>query len=203
MNNVIITSEIDKDYFIINSGVFYLTCLKDLINKKNNAVADELSSINKIIHNQEDFIFVKKESKLGDIINNLLEEKELIDGNQIIKESHLINCLINQSLNNNDLIYLKTISKMIKNNDKGLIKDLKEIYPEHILKEINKEGRYIWASSKNENNEKYYKEIYLHGYQSNGITYCDNRWFYIDIVNKCMTPVKINNPKQKIKTNEN
>ena len=104
MNNVIITSEIDKDYFIINSGAFYVTYLKDLINKKNNDIADELSSINKIIHNQEDFIFVKKESKLGNIINNLLEEKELIDGNQIIKESHLINCLINQCLNNNNLI---------------------------------------------------------------------------------------------------
>ena len=77
MNNVIITSEIDKDYFIINSGAFYVTYLKDLIKKKNNDIADELSSINKIIHNQEDFIFVKKESKLGNIINNLLEEKEM------------------------------------------------------------------------------------------------------------------------------
>jgi len=203
MNNIIITSEIDENYFIINSGTFYITYLKDLVNKKNNEISQELSSINEMIKSPKDFIFVEKNSELGIIIKELIKEKDLIDGNQIIEESHLINSLINQTINKNyHGEYLNTIIKMIKNKDKGLIENLKEIYPEIILKEINKEGRFIWAINQNKTKEKYYKQIHMHGYESKGITYCNNRWFYIDIVNKCMTLVKNQKSKQKIRNNE-
>ena len=200
MNGIIITSEKDKNYYIVNTGAYAISVLSSiLMSIDEEEINNKLLEVSKITEDDNQILFVSKISELGKILEKLKDSRQLIDDNEIITEKHLLNILVDQSIKDNNTVeYLKFIIKMIKNKSLGTIDELKEKYSVSTLRKINKDARYIWNLNKNSDNRKYYKEIYMTGYESRGLTYHDNKWYYIDIVNKSMVPVQSNKIKQRL-----
>ena len=200
MNGIIITSEKDKNYYIVNTGAYAISVLSSiLMSIDEEEINNKLLEVSKITEDDNQILFVSKISELGKILEKLKDSRQLIDDNEIITEKHLLNILVDQSIKDNNTVeYLKFIIKMIKNKSLGTIDELKEKYSVSTLRKINKDARYIWNLNKNSDNRKYYKEIYMTGYESRGLTYHDNKWYYIDIVNKSMVPVQSNRIKQRL-----
>ena len=134
---LIVTSEIDKNYFIINNGIFYNSYLTELLKKQDIELAKIILSIkeNPELLNQK--IFVEKSTKLGIELEKLINKKQIISENQIIRESYLLNALVSAVLNKEEQEYINTIANLINKNYFNAI----FYYDSPLLKKINFDGR--------------------------------------------------------------
>ena len=73
-HQIIITSEIDENYFIITNGNFYIIELIQLLNKKGINVSTMLSQVitNPELINKK--VFIAKDSYLGIELEKLIQE---------------------------------------------------------------------------------------------------------------------------------
>ena len=173
-HQIITTSEIDDNYFIINSGNFYIIELIQLLNKRGLNVSNILTPTitNPLLINKK--IFITKDSVLGIELTKLINEQQLIEEKRMIRESYLYNALIKATLNKEEQIYIDLISTLIKEKEIGSIDNLKSKHFEKLLERISYDGR--------QNN--YVKEEIINGFETEGITYQDNEWQPIKLTPK-------------------
>lgn len=200
MNEFLITSEHNKNYFVINNGVYSINVLATMLAYVKVDLANILLSAMNFEETRNNLIFVPKSSELGIELNNLIKEKKIVDTSEIITAKHLTNALIKQSLSLNDKGYLQDIKKIIKEQRTGTIEELKEFYKKEILLVINKDARHVWYSS-DEVTKKYYNSITLTGYEEAGITFHDDSWYYINVFTDKLVPIIKEDIKIKKKTN--
>ena len=193
MKEIIITSEVDKNYFIINSGGFSLAYIYDLLIKIDDYLANQIKELADSKEIQNKLLFVSKNSELGIALEKLIEDKKLTDTSELIEPRHLTNALMSQ-INTSDDSIKETIINMIKDNAIGSVDELESIYPKETLKKINRVARLTWYSN-NSSRRKYLKEIYLTGYELKGIIYINNDWHNIEIHKNKITPIE--SPKKR------
>lgn len=203
MKEFIITHDVVDSYFIVNNGTFSLSYLYDLVIKTNVEMAaklKELSTTNEFLNKP---IFIYKNSDLGIILGKLIEDKKIIDMSEVIEPRHLINVLVSQSIINPltsefitiDNSIIDVVIDMIRDNKVGTIEELEKFYPRELLKKINRIARLTWFIN-DSSVRKYLKEIYLTGYELEGITYYDSDWIkMIPFVNE---NIQIENLKKKL-----
>ena len=194
MKRIIITSEVDKNYFIINNGAFSLAYLCNLLIDINEELANQLYKLTTTKELQNKQIFVPKNSDLGIMLEKLIEDNKLIDMSEIIEPRHLTNALISQILTSSNE-EIEIITNMIKDNTIGAIVELATIYPKETLKNINRIARLTYFIN-SEKKGKYLKEISLTGYELQGVTYQNGIWYNIDIYKKNTT--ELDSSKKKV-----
>lgn len=179
-HQIIITSELDENYFIITNGNFYIIELIQLLNKKGINVSTMLSQVitNKELINKK--VFIAKDSHLGIELEKLIQAKELNDESKMIRESYLFNALISAVLNDAEQIYIDFIAYLIKEKKFGSIDELKQLHLEDFLHRISYDGR----------KNCYTKKEIITGFEDEGITYQDNEWVPIKLTTKKLKKVR-------------
>lgn len=168
-NSIIVTSELDENYFIIANSEIYITELIQLFNKKGKDITNEFMPVIKNPKLINKKIFIAKDSDIGIVLKKLIEEGELVDEKDIIRESYLYNALALAIIDENGDSYIDFITSLIKTNRLGTIDSITNslgIDVINILRKISYDGR--------KNN--YFNKNEITGFEKEGITYEDEEW---------------------------
>lgn len=179
-NPIIVTSEIDQNYFIINKGTFYITYLATILSKKNIGVANMVLPAITSDELKKNKMFILKNSEIGRELISLINSGELVDEKDMIREEYVLNALVAAVMEDDDQNYVDLASKLIKEKAFDTIDSLKNLYDEKLLRKINNNGRKFDYTSKNE----------LTGFEKNGVTYYNDEWYYFDVTSKNVKPIE-------------
>ena len=179
-HQMIVTSEIDKNYFIITNGNFYISELIQLLEKRNMDVTAMLNQVTNNPNLINKKIFIAKDSDLGIELTKLINEQELVDEARMIRESYLYDALISAVINDEEQLYVEFIANLIKEKRVGTIDSLKNLHIEKLLERVSYDGR--------KNN--YVKEKIITGFETKGIIYQDGMWVPADLTPKRFTKVR-------------
>lgn len=151
MKNTLITSYIDKNYYVIGNedvNIFYLASLISEISTSSKKA--ELSSIllnycTSLRERDRKKIFISKESEYGQILIELIQTKKIEDEMFILRREILVNALINSIVNNENSNYnldISTIKNLIADFKEGDIRDnFKQFRDPLTLMDVIKIGR--------------------------------------------------------------
>ena len=110
LKNTLITSYIDKNYYVIGNddiNIFYLATLINEISTSSKKA--ELSSIllnycTSLRERDRKKIFISKESEYGQILIELIQTKKIEDEMFMLRKEILINALINSIISNKSIL---------------------------------------------------------------------------------------------------
>ena len=151
LENTLITSYIDKNYYVIGNedvNIFYLASLISEISTSSKKA--ELSSIllnycTSLRERDRKKIFISKESEYGQILKHLIRTENIQDEMFILRRGILVNALINSIVTNENSNYnldISTIKNLIANFKEGDIRDnFKQFRDPLTLMDIIKIGR--------------------------------------------------------------
>ena len=148
MKNTLITSYIDKNYYVIGNddiNIFYLATLINEISTSSKKA--ELSSIllnycTSLRERDRKKIFISKESEYGQILIELIQTKKIEDEMFMLRKEILINALINSIISNKSSENISSIEMLIANDKEEDIRDnFKQFQDPLTLMDIIKIGR--------------------------------------------------------------
>ena len=175
MDDVITTSYVDENYYVINnhySKVFYLVTI--LLDKKYDVCANYLMEYQLIKKDLK--LFIEKNSDFGRILEEIISLGMIDNEKNLIRKETLVNALINTVCNGEKSDYFSNIESFIKNNITGKIEDLSKTYDLSILNRISKEARnQIYLSS---------LSLIFDGCDDHVLLLKDGEFFRFDVITK-------------------
>ena len=186
---LVITSYIDNNYYIIDNtsvNIFILATILD-----NNNYTDYANLILEYRELLNKKLFVEKNSMFGIIISKLIADKKITDENNVIKKEELINALINSITNEAYSEYYQTIIKLIQTNTTGNISDIAALDEEETLRTISMFGKkqdYLPRLIRN-----------LTGFEEEGILLKGNSCYNFNIVTKELEEISPDKQQKRVK----
>lgn len=186
---LVITSYIDNNYYIIDNtsvNIFILATILD-----NNNYTDYANLILEYRELLNKKLFVEKNSMFGIIISKLIADKKITDENNVIKKEELINALINSITNEAYSKYYQTIIKLIQTNTTGNISDIATLGEEETLRTISMFGKkqdYLPRLIRN-----------LTGFEEEGILLKGNSCYNFNIVTKELEEISPDKQQKRVK----
>ena len=186
---LVITSYIDNNYYIIDNtsvNIFILATILD-----NNNYTDYANLILEYRELLNKKLFVEKNSMFGIIISKLIADKKITDENNVIKKEELINALINSITNEAYSKYYQTIIKLIQTNTTGNISDIATLGEEETLRTISMFGKkqdYLPRLTRN-----------LTGFEEDGILLRGNSCYNFNIVTKELEEISPDKQQKRVK----
>ena len=186
---LVITSYIDNNYYIIDNtsvNIFILATILD-----NNNYTDYANLILEYRELLNKKLFVEKNSMFGIIISKLIADKKITDENNVIKKEELINAIINSITNEAYSKYYQTIIKLIQTNTTGNISDIATLDEEETLRTISMIGKkqdYLPRLTRN-----------LTGFEEDGILLRGNSCYNFNIVTKELEEISPDKQQKRVK----
>ena len=186
---LVITSYIDNNYYIIDNtsvNIFILATILD-----NNNYTDYANLILEYRELLNKKLFVEKNSMFGIIISKLIADKKITDENNVIKKEELINALINSITNEAYSKYYQTIIKLIQTNTTGNISDIATPEEQETLRTISMIGKkQDYCQSLNRN---------LTGFEEEGILLKGNSCYSFNIITKREEKISLDKHAKRVK----
>ena len=189
---LVITSYIDNNYYIIDNKSFNIFILVTILNDSNytdyaNLILEYMELLNK----QDKKLFIEKESMFGIILSKLIADKKITDENNVIKKEELINALINSIRKKSYSNYYQTIEKLIKKDITGNISDIATPEEQETLRTISMIGKkQDYCQSLNRN---------LTGFEEEGILLKGNSCYSFNIITKREEKISLDKHAKRVK----